>query len=1319
MKKIYLVLSFLMLFGVVKAQFPTPYCSEAYVTGVEPITSVTFGTILNTSSASLGGTAHEDYTSISTNVTSGGIYAISVEGNTDGSFTDYIRVFIDWNQNGDFLDAGESFDIGKIINSTGVDGKVATANITIPLGATVGTTRMRVSKKFNAYQSPCNTSGYGESEDYTIVVIAAAGCTGSPIAGIATGPSQACVGSSIALNLSGSTVASAIRYQWQTTSVGGTTWTNLANDTTQSVVVLQGASGADYRCLVTCISSNITNSSARVSVAVQTVNCPPVNDLPCNATTLVLDGPSDCQNTTNATSTDDPTSFGCSTPNNTTWYKYTPSVSGDVMFTLSNPITGKALNGWLGVYTVSGTCPGALIFSDETNTVLGGCKSYGGTAGSSTSFIATLNAGTEYYFMVDGVSGDIGSYCIAMKTPPSPPASCVTNTLPANNATNVTGFSTTFKWTAVATATNYDLYIEAANPPTTLSGNYTTDSAVVSGLTYNTQYYWYVVPKNTGGSATGCDATNVTSFTTGGVPASAANDEPCDAITLVLDGPKDCRNTAFATTSANDPTTFSCSTPNNTLWYKYTPTSTADVLFRFTPPATGNVLNGWLGVYSATGTCPGSLTFTDITSTTLGACKSFLGSGVAFTEFTATLTAGTEYYFMIDGVAGAIGEYCFAIQTPPNPPTACATNITPANAATAVPAATTLKWSAVASAASYNVYLGTVNPPTTSLGFFTSDSVLATGLAYSTTYYWYVVPTNGGGSSTGCDVNVTSFTTDAPPPPPANDDICSAIPLVLNGLSDCQNTTSATSTGDPSFNCSTPNNTVWYSYTPTSTGVHNFKFTIPAASAALNGWLGVYTSSGGCSGTLTDVTTTVLNSCQSFGTVDTTTVAATLTSGTEYFFMVDGVSGAIGSYCIALKKALPPSIASIAGRVITPTKKEIQKVVIKLNTASSKDSLLTAVNGTFNFGSLATNDYIIKPVKNNDIKKNNGVSSIDVILTTSHILNKVKLNSPYKLIAADVNNNKTITNIDLIFMKRVILGIDTTFTGNRLWTFVDSAYQFADTTNPFPYKDSISITNLASNKVNQSFIGIKLGDVNYDWNPALARGGNKKDIELIVKTKVVTEEGEQKISFATKNFNELLAMQYTLNFNNKDYEFLRIENNKLGIEFNTQQSMNGKLGFLWSDSKAEDKSLVDGSEIFTLVLRPKNMQCKMCDTRFALTNDITEIEGWDKYFNQHNIVLKINIEDQAININRESFSVSPNPTSGEIMISLMSNTAKKVMFELSNTIGKTLYTQCFETIKGKNVYPINLHKHGNLAKGLYFIKAVGLNNNPVVKIIIE
>ncbi len=176
----------------------------------------------------------------------------------------------------------------------------------------------------------------------------------------------------------------------------------------------------------------------------------------------------------------------------------------------------------------------------------------------------------------------------------------------------------------------------------------------------------------------------------------------------------------------------------------------------------------------------------------------------------------------------------------------------------------------------------------------------------------------------------------------------------------------------------------------------------------------------------------------------------------------------------------------IEGNVISPLNKIINGAKITFN---GVDSIF---NGTYYIAETFSTPIKIKLSKNNDINKTNGITTLDMALIQSHILGKNKLNSPYKLIAADVNGDGKVTTLDIVYLKRLILGLDTTFTKTstgekRLWAFIDSSYQFPDTTNPFPFKDSIIYTGLSTNKTNQTFIGVKLGDVNWDWNPALAR----------------------------------------------------------------------------------------------------------------------------------------------------------------------------------------------------------------------------------------
>ncbi len=147
------------------------YCTPPTISSVEPITSVVYAGISNTSSATIGGPSYEDFTAIVGNVEAGGSQNIELQGNTDGSFTNYFTVFIDWNQNGTLDDAGEVYQVGSIFGSTGTDGQMVTGAIAAPGSALAGSTRMRIIKNYNSsFTNPCGAPTYGQIEDYTVNV---------------------------------------------------------------------------------------------------------------------------------------------------------------------------------------------------------------------------------------------------------------------------------------------------------------------------------------------------------------------------------------------------------------------------------------------------------------------------------------------------------------------------------------------------------------------------------------------------------------------------------------------------------------------------------------------------------------------------------------------------------------------------------------------------------------------------------------------------------------------------------------------------------------------------------------------------------------------------------------------------------------------------------------------------------------------------------------------------------------------------------------------------------------------------------------------
>lgn len=135
------------------------YCASASTNASsEWISNVTVGALNKTSTSS----KYSDFTSLSVNVTRGASVSCSVTPAFSGSsYTEYFRIWIDYNKDGDFADSGE-----QVFSKSG-KAKVS-GTFTVPSTAKTGATRMRVSMKYSAYPTYCETFNYGEVEDYTV-----------------------------------------------------------------------------------------------------------------------------------------------------------------------------------------------------------------------------------------------------------------------------------------------------------------------------------------------------------------------------------------------------------------------------------------------------------------------------------------------------------------------------------------------------------------------------------------------------------------------------------------------------------------------------------------------------------------------------------------------------------------------------------------------------------------------------------------------------------------------------------------------------------------------------------------------------------------------------------------------------------------------------------------------------------------------------------------------------------------------------------------------------------------------------------------------
>ncbi|MFM2207317.1 MAG: hypothetical protein RL213_1292, partial [Bacteroidota bacterium] len=166
------------------AAAPTTYgAANATSTADEEILGVTFKTLNQTSACGAlapgaGSIAYQysNYTGVPAPlVLTNEVVSFSVTvGTCGGNYTNRSVIYIDWNRDGDFVDAGEQFAEPAAVSGP----HVWSGTITVPSTVTAGYTRMRViTNETTTITAPTGTFSWGEVEDYTIQLGSNAGFT--------------------------------------------------------------------------------------------------------------------------------------------------------------------------------------------------------------------------------------------------------------------------------------------------------------------------------------------------------------------------------------------------------------------------------------------------------------------------------------------------------------------------------------------------------------------------------------------------------------------------------------------------------------------------------------------------------------------------------------------------------------------------------------------------------------------------------------------------------------------------------------------------------------------------------------------------------------------------------------------------------------------------------------------------------------------------------------------------------------------------------------------------------------------------------------
>ncbi|HJW30563.1 MAG TPA: T9SS type A sorting domain-containing protein, partial [Saprospiraceae bacterium] len=400
------------------------------------------------------------------------------------------------------------------------------------------------------------------------------------------------------------------------------------------------------------------------------------------------------------------------------------------------------------------------------------------------------------------------------------------------------------------------------------------------------------------------------------------------------------------------------------------------------------------------------------------------------------------------------------------------------------------------------------------------------------------------------------------------------------------------------------------------------------------------------------------------------------------------------------------------GEILTDHQDPVEAVKVKLeNNNQIVYAMTTADNGKYVLvvPQIDGQRYNIIPERLDQPR--NGVSTLDLVRIQKHLLAKELFDSPYQYIAADANNNAQVSAIDLVEIRKLILGIYSEFPNNKSWRFVDKNYQFADVTHPWPFEEAINIQYDGNSVSGLDFVGVKVGDVNNTVQAnALAVHPRNANRVVAVKTNLDQHvEAGQTVEVPFTIPEKVEGFQWTFETKGLDYLDVRSDDIEIGSQ-NTGNSAQGVIAISWNDSEfnatSEPASL-------TITLRFTATQSGELSDMIRMTNKIARAEA----YTPEEETVDLRLEDRSVIVSGEFalYQNEPNPWTGSTMISFDLPEAGKVTLSLFDVTGKLVKSIAGEFKAGRQ--SIMLQKKDIPASGVLYYRLDSGNYSATKKMI--
>lgn len=425
-----------------------------------------------------------------------------------------------------------------------------------------------------------------------------------------------------------------------------------------------------------------------------------------------------------------------------------------------------------------------------------------------------------------------------------------------------------------------------------------------------------------------------------------------------------------------------------------------------------------------------------------------------------------------------------------------------------------------------------------------------------------------------------------------------------------------------------------------------------------------------------------------------------------------------------LKNACPDVaglLPTVSGKITTHINEEVEAIEVGLTNMTNELSVkdMTNQEGKYTFTGVNVFDpKTIEAFKNDDPM--NGVSTLDLVLIQRHILGITPIESPYLLLAADINNSRSITTSDLVQLRKMILGIQTSFDNNTSWRFIPKGYVFADPTFPYDFPNKVNIDSLFADKSDVNFIAIKVGDIN---TSAIVNLKNSKSesrtrgVNLYAQAADYVAGQNVEIQVKAEENISILGTQFTINFDANLLKYKQIDGGTLKL-----------LGYHVNDSRADEGILTlsydhaiglnieEGNTLFTIKFMALS---NTNNSHLKINSEVLNAEIYD--LDGESMNLRLNIKKSEAGVFTTSlYQNEPNPFTGQTMITYELSEETNVELKIFDINGRQVFNTT-RMLMPKGIHNVNVTQEqlGGKAGMYYYQLEAGKFSNTRKMILIE